>query len=100
MLPMIRSESSVATSRELELLLHCARTRVDAETSAKIAALLGRGVEWARVQELASIHGVLPLLYHTLVPAFADSIPDAFLSELQTQFYENVSRNLAMVSEL
>lgn len=61
-----RSEvSNEITSRvEDELVLLCARARVDAETRARIKAITSRPeeVDWEYVYQLARRHSVLPLI--------------------------------------
>jgi hypothetical protein len=87
------------TSEE-ELLLCCARTRLEPPTVARVCELLEGGVDWNRLIVLAREHGVTQLLYWHLRERVQNVAPTAFMQELQHDFRANVDRNLYLAGEL
>ncbi len=74
-LPVVLNE---LTSRiEDELVLLCVRTKIDAETSARIKAITNSPdeVDWDYVYQLARRHSVLPLIYSQLRTIAAANVP-------------------------
>ena len=99
-LPVVLNE---ATSRvEDELVLLCARTKVDAETSARIKAITSSPdeVNWDYVYQLARRHSVLPLIYSQLNTTAAANVPLDQLARLKQNYQDNVARNLLLTAEL
>lgn len=58
--------SALTTRPELDLLLCCARTRVDAETAEHIKTLVQENIEWRYLVQTSLRHGVMSLLYQNL----------------------------------
>jgi hypothetical protein len=85
---------------EARLVLACARTHLDNEQKAAIAALAARGLDWNAAIDLAEAHSVMPLLYTSLRLAAADSVPADAMGRLQSLFYSNSLRNFALRDEL
>jgi Uncharacterised nucleotidyltransferase len=99
-LPVVLNE---LTSRvEDELVLLCARTKVDAETSARIKAITGSAdeVDWDYVYDLARRHSVIPLVYSQLSTTAAANVPPDQLARLKSDYQDNVARNLLLTAEL
>ena len=90
-----RSERS-----EVVLLLDCSRTNLDPVVSDRIKRLAQSGLDWQYLVDLASWHGVLPLLCYNLNRACADAVPPALLQEMQARFRMNSARNLFLAGEL
>jgi hypothetical protein len=59
---------------ELQLLLHCARSQLDARL---IRALVNEGINWDRLLELARQHRVRPLLMRSLKSVCWDAVPSS-----------------------
>jgi hypothetical protein len=83
-----------------DLLLCCARTRIDPKALDRLSALLRRDVDWEGVMHAAGIHGVLPLLYHSLYRNFPDLVPEATLNKLKQSFRFNVQHSFLLTAEL
>lgn len=82
--------------REDELILLCARARLDsADTIRQIAA---SDLDWDYVLEAAQRHGVVPLLCTGLHAACRQAVP--VLQELDDRYLRNTQRNLLLVREL
>ncbi len=100
---MLRSRiksTTLNTRREEELLLCCARTRLDDACGARISAILREDIDWAYLLQIADRHGLTPLLYRTLRNSCADSVPSSILADLQASFRLNTVRNLYLLDEL
>ncbi len=52
--------------RETELLVCCARTRLDPETTERIHSLTKNGIDWEYLVGAAARHRVMPLLCRSL----------------------------------
>jgi hypothetical protein len=85
---------------EIELLLRCARTRIDPECAGQIKALAGAHLDWTDLIQWAFQHGVLPLLARNLHSTCPGVVPPEILGRLQGDFATNAARNLFLISEL
>jgi len=94
-------QSTPANRRlETELLVCCARARLDPETTQRIHSLSQNGIDWEYLLGLASGHRVLPLLCRSLEKAGAPAVPGKILERLRTYFTFNTRRNLAFSGKL
>ncbi|MEL7669260.1 nucleotidyltransferase family protein [Methanobacterium sp.] len=85
---------------EDELLLCCARTDVNPEIRDKLWFLIQNKLDWDYLLNLASMHKLLPLLYHNLNFICPEMVPEDILGELKDNFNANVRKNLMMTGEL
>jgi hypothetical protein len=85
---------------EEEILLCCARTRLETQTVARVCELIEGGVDWNRLIALARRHFLTQLLYVHLDKQFEKMVPAAFMQELQREFRANVYSNLKLAGEL
>ena len=85
---------------ELQLILNCARTRVDDDVAARIRSLLQNDLDWQDLRQVALEHRVLPLVYHTLNATAPNAAPKSVMADLQKYFYHNAGRNLFLTREL
>ena len=84
----------------VELLLSCARTRLDNQGVERIEALVREELDWAYLVELAGKHGVMPLLYWNLHTVCPQAVHKDILDLLKRSFHENARRNLFLSGEL
>jgi hypothetical protein len=84
--------------RELRLLAAAAVRRYDAAARARCEALAAEGVDWPRLRELASAHGLAPLLSRNLgsLPAVPVEVAGALHAELS----QNLRFSLSLAAEL
>ncbi len=85
---------------ESELLVCCARTRMDDGTAARIKTLVLADIDWANLLRTALSHGIMPLLYWHLRNICIESIPPNTLNELQDRFDANTRRTHYLTTEL
>jgi hypothetical protein len=95
---MTGSESRVRP--EMELLLCCARTRLDAACSARLRRLVVEELDWPYLLEAAEEHGVKPLLYWQLKSHCRPEVPQLWMERLEEAFRQNARRNLCLIAEL
>ncbi|BAZ34105.1 hypothetical protein NIES4074_66190 [Cylindrospermum sp. NIES-4074] len=86
--------------QEIELLLCCARTRIDPETAERIRTLLQQDIHWTYLIQTATRHGVMPLLYRSLNATCPEAVPKSILSQLRHFFQSNALHNLLLTREL
>lgn len=96
----MKSENNFKLCHEDELLLCCARTRVDLETHKRIISLVNYDLDWEHLLQMASRHGLRPLLYHNLNSICPEKVPEDILAELYEHFNVNVRKNLLLTGEL
>lgn len=97
----LSAEVPVAAIRpEIELLLCCARTRIDPETAERIRTLLLKNIDWRYLVQTSLCHGVMPLLYQNLNDTCSESVPQPILVELRNHFQKNAAYNLFLTQEL
>ena len=100
-LPIINLNTPAAVMRtEAELLLCCARTRIDSEKAMRIRVLLQRDIDWEYLFRTASEHGITPLLYRHLNATLPGAVPNETLNQLRDYFHDNSRRNLFLTGEL
>ncbi len=85
---------------ELELLLLCARMRVDEDQAQRISRLLGRRLDWDGLILTARRHGLVPLLYRTLSGLRSGNVPPDIFGRLRSLFEVFGLQNLLHVSVL
>lgn len=86
--------------KEDELLLYCARTKVDPVVKEKIVSLINEDFDWNYLIDMASRHRLKPLLYHNLNSICPKVVPEDILAELKDYFNVNVRKNLLLTGEL
>src|SRR5882724_4783053 len=97
----LAAKASVASSQpEVDLLLCCTRTCVDAESAERIRTLLREDIDWVYLSGIALLHGTTPLLYRSLHTTCPEAVPKAILDPLQDHFHTNASRNVFLAGEL
>ena len=85
---------------EHELLVCCARTRLDSQSAARIAALVQQKIDWDYLIRAAIRHSLLPLLHSHLSATCPDDLPDAVSSRLKEHSQINSGYNLLLTGEL
>lgn len=86
---------------ENELILLCARAKVDPQTSLRMKVIASSPVkiDWDYVYQLARRHSVLPLI-HAQLRTFAEYVPADHLARFKKNYEENAARNLLLTGEL
>lgn len=85
---------------EDQLLLCCARTRVDDEIRDKIVSLVSQDLDWDYLIRMASRNRLIPLLYVNLNSICPENVPKHILNQLKNNFQENARKNLLLSGEL
>lgn len=94
------SESSETDfSREVELLLCCARTFLDQEAQQRVNRLVKENLDWPFLFETASRNGVLALIFRNLTTICPASIPPPFATRLPKFFRLHTLRNQFLAKE-
>jgi hypothetical protein len=87
-------------SPEAELILCCARTQPNAQTTERIRVLLERELDWPTLVGTALVQRVAPLLYTWLSTIRPEAVPTGVLADLEARFLANAERDLLLVAEL
>lgn len=95
-----RNIQEIQPSPEMKLLLHCARTRLDEATVARIRELVSGEIDWPGLRALAHRHRVLPLLYWSLYKTCPELVPENALGHLRQDYQTNAAHNLMLTGEL
>ncbi len=85
---------------EEKLLLLALRYDVNARAREDMMALLGGPVDWPRLVDMASAHGVMPLLYRAFRQDYAPLVPREILSQFRLAYQNNTAWNLILAVEL
>jgi hypothetical protein len=92
--------ASAGRSAEAQLLLACARSRMDDASAAEARAALARGIQWELLLRTAELQGIAPLLNANLGRLFPGQIPSPHAEQLR-QACRGIARlNLSLVAEL
>ncbi len=84
---------------EEQLLLQCARTKVESSQIAFIKDLLNLPLNWDYFLQVSVLQKVLPLVHHFL-NQIPNIFPEAVLSKTRVAFEANVQRNLFLTVHL
>jgi hypothetical protein len=85
---------------ELELILACARTRLDETAAGRVHALLRGGVNWSDVVATAFQHHVASFLYENLRLKAEELVPTVWLDSMRQYARESSGLALLLLSEL
>lgn len=100
-MPALSVKGPLADIRpEAELLLCCARTRMDPARAGRVKALLQKDIDWTYLLRTARAHGMMPLLYWHLNATCPEAVPKTTLDQLRDHFHANARRNLFLTREL
>lgn len=91
---------SSATQAEFDLLLGCARTRLDGDGEENLAKLAGREVDAQRLLKLAGSHGLIPLLHRHCRKTHSDLLSAEAWLEAEEHLRDSTRRNLLLAGEL
>ena len=84
---------------ELQLLIVCSRTELDAAAAKKLRALTEAEPDWQRVLTGARYHGIMPLL-HRHLSGLSGSVPAFVSGELGSYARNNTVHNLLLAHAL
>lgn len=85
---------------ELQLLLCCARTNINAEIEDQIIYIINEGIDWKYLMKLACFHELIPILYYNINSICPEKIPNKILRVLKNRYNKNVQHNLLLTGEL
>ena len=84
---------------EYALIRACARTNLTDHWCGRIRSLTRKNVEWPLVRRLGYIHGVLPLLYHSLSTC-KSSLPEGWRDDIEQHTRVTQIHSAFLVQEL
>lgn len=96
-MPTRRTSIPSASAPEFDLLLACARTDPDAS---RVLSLIHSGIDWRAFTALAAVHGVRPLIFHSLQNTCREQLPSAIQSEWRETARSLAVKTLFITSEI
>ncbi len=78
---------------EYQLILACARCQPNVPLINQVLDTVAADLNWEELIQVASIHGVLPLVYRTLTDHVREHVPKAVLSRLMKLYLVNSTYN-------
>lgn len=93
-------ETKVSSTPEVDLTLCCARTVSTPEVRFRIKEIAAQGIDWQLLVQLATSHGVRPLVYQSLRTACWEDVPEKTRHELSHFYSTNSARNRFLAGEL
>ena len=87
-------------SPEYEMLLACARSRMDERHAVIIQMRSRSALDWDALLSLGCRHSVFPLLYRQLAAVARQDVPPESLNRLKELYQGNTARNLFLLGEL
>jgi Uncharacterised nucleotidyltransferase len=92
--------TAIEPNQEIDLIICCARTRVNQTTAKQINYLLQKKLNWGYILEKAKNHHLVPLLYRNLSHYGKDKVPPEILAYLQKESRSSLLQNLSLSQEL
>lgn len=87
-------------SIEVQVLVACARKRMDAAQRSRFTELVAQPLDWAFLLQLANENGLLPLLHKHLTETGTGSIRPDVLKQISQANRESALRGLLLTAEL
>jgi hypothetical protein len=84
---------------EVDLLLCCARTCSTPQARVRIKEIATRNLDWQLFLQLATSHGIRPLVYQSLHSTCWEALPEAARQELSHFYSANSARNRFLAGE-
>lgn len=91
---------SAGRRAEIELMLTCARARLDASQTKRIQELVSEQLDWDYQLQLADRHGMQPLLHWHLNAVCPEAIPETQRQHLRSAFQRVSALNIVLTHEL
>jgi len=91
---------TISADTEAELLVHCARIKIDATRAQRIRTLAGSTLNWIRLLSLAQRHALIPLLFFQLNRVAANRVPPEQLKQLRDRSQSNAALNVLLTAEM
>jgi hypothetical protein len=91
--PELKTSHSLNWSAEHRLILACARCQPDIALIDNILDDFSDTLDWERLVQIVSWHGVLPLIYRNLSTLVPHRVPKAILGQLMKLYLMNCSHN-------
>jgi len=85
---------------EVDLMLCCVRTCSTPQMRVRIKEIATQGVDWQAFLQLATAHGVRPLVYQSLHSTCWEALPEAARQELSHFYSANSAKNRFLAGEL
>ena len=98
----MRSKTGISGSStpEVGLILCCARTCTTPQNRVRIKEIATQGIDWQAFLQLATSHGVRPLVYQSLHATCWEALPEAARQELSHFYSANSAKNRFLAGEL
>lgn len=97
---MLNKEIDFNLRSEDEVLLCCARTKINNENKNRIVSLINEDFDWNHLIQMAKRHKLMPLLYYNLNSICPEIVSENVLSDLKNFFSDNIRNNLLLTGEL
>ncbi len=89
-----------STDDEIQLLLACAQTNLDADRADRIRSLIREDLNWPFLVKTAFQHNVIPLFHRSLNATCPDMVPSAIQAQLRSDLQAITFYNLFLTKEL
>jgi Uncharacterised nucleotidyltransferase len=97
---MLATKLNRSSIKEVELMLCCARTRSTPQMTVRVKELAAQDVDWQAFLQLATSHGIRPLVYETLHATCWEVLPESVQHELTRFYFANSAKNRFLAGEL
>lgn len=87
-------------SPEIEILLLCARSKMDKDKISRIRTLCKEKIDWGYLVSVARINKMVQLLYVHINSICSEQVPKIFLNYLREYSYNSTKSNLYLTKEL
>ena len=92
--------SREAMRPEVQLILACARTSIDAEKASLIKELSQQPLDWTYILNKVNQHHILPLFYLNINALCSENVPKESLQRLRFDYLSHAQYNLLLTREL
>src|SRR5829696_1965171 len=86
--------------KEIELIVECSRTRIDAKRHSSISMLVHSSLDWDYIFNVSVRNAVLPIISWNLLEHFSDLLPTDIKKTISVGYREHVQRNMYLSAKL
>jgi hypothetical protein len=97
---ILNTHKKVDSRPEDDVLVCCARSKMDSVNAGRVRKLLQNGLDWKYLLEAGATHGVKPLLFQNLTKVCPEYIPKAVGDQLKRYLQAHTLNNLFLTREL
>ncbi len=85
---------------EETIMIYCSRAEMGRSVKNTVIEHISRGLDWNRLEHIASAHGLAPVVNKRIIEEFRDFIPETIIANLRRSYFSDFRRNAILTQRL